>query len=211
MRYAAAALNGAVRVLNVLMILLACIIMLPSVFGIRPYIVMSGSMEPEIKTGAIAFVDTGEKEASVGDVITFETGDALVTHRVYAIRDSYYQTKGDANEQPDLELVSEEHVIGRYKYSIPYLGYMLSSLGKKGMTGLILWMIGLNALTILLPDPAGQNISERSNHDHSYLKRRHSRDHVRKDRRKEADDGILIMDQYDFEMQQKEFKEEYLI
>ena len=209
MRFAAAALNGAVRVLNVLMILLACLILVPSVFGIRPYIVMSGSMEPEIRTGAVAFVDTGETEASVGDIITFETGDALVTHRVYALRDGYYQTKGDSNEQPDLELVSKEHVIGRYRYSIPVIGYILASLGKKGMTGLILWMVGLNALTILLPAPLSQKQSERS--AHSCLKHRPSRSYSKRTDREALDDGILIMDQYDFERQQKEFQEEYLI
>lgn len=240
MRFAAALLNLSARLLNILFILLASVLMIPSVIGIRPFIVMSGSMEPEIMTGSIAFIDTKNQEADAGDIITFHTGDALVTHRVFAIRDGLYQTKGDANDQPDVELVSAEQVEGKYRYNIPKLGFLLASLGKKGLIGAVMWLLGLNALSFLMSASVkreqvnkdddrissnrGGNCRSRKNGSGSSGSRSSSNRVVSKGSRKqncrrsgyysceeETEDGIFIMDQMDFEMQQKQFQEEYLL
>ena len=73
------------------------------IFGIRPYVVLSGSMEPEIKTGSVVFVNQNVKfsELEKGDIITYKTGDVMVTHRVHEKNGDKIITKGDANDSLD--------------------------------------------------------------------------------------------------------------
>lgn len=65
-----------------LMLVTALVLLIPGLFGIRPYVVYSGSMEPEIPTGAVVFTKEGEFSPKKGDIITFHNGDTVVTHRV---------------------------------------------------------------------------------------------------------------------------------
>ena len=117
--------------------------------GYRPYVVLSGSMEPEIRTGSICLIDTGYRyeELKVGDVIAFTNGRISVTHRVHEIRDGLIQTKGDANESPDHYFIGEGNYIGKYAWSVPYAGYAVSWLQTK--RGMILTVTGMIALMLL--------------------------------------------------------------
>ena len=45
-------------------------------------VVLSGSMEPALKTGGIIFTDTKKTMPGIGDIITYRMDDMLVTHRV---------------------------------------------------------------------------------------------------------------------------------
>ena len=72
------------------------------------------------------------RDVCVGDIITFkqptlDNPDECITHRVFGI--SYedgiqFQTKGDANENPDISLVNSSNFIGKVVFVIPYLGYL---------------------------------------------------------------------------------------
>ena len=61
------------------------------IVGIEPFIVLSGSMEPEIKTGSLVYVDkVTPKEAcnlQVGDTVTYLSngGTKKVTHKIYNV------------------------------------------------------------------------------------------------------------------------------
>lgn len=68
--------------------------------GISVDVVMSGSMEPTLKTGGIVFTDTKRTEPSVGDIVTFRNAQGKVSHRVVAKQKQSYVTKGDANNIP---------------------------------------------------------------------------------------------------------------
>ncbi|MBQ8813618.1 MAG: signal peptidase I [Lachnospiraceae bacterium] len=95
--------------------------------GIKPYIVMSGSMEPTICTGSLCLVysKAAFESIAVGDVIAFETaGGSMVTHRVIGISDRGMETKGDANDVPDGYTTTPENFRGKTVFSIPYLGYV---------------------------------------------------------------------------------------
>ena len=73
-------------------------------FGYNEYVVLSGSMEPSIMTGALAFVNTKDLNVQEGDVIAFtidredadlsyDTDATTVTHRVIKINtDGTYAT-----------------------------------------------------------------------------------------------------------------------
>ena len=103
----------------------------PDVFGIKPFIVLSGSMETEIYTGDLAFVKIIEpKELKQNDVIAFRNAENTVTtHRIIEIIEengqTFYKTKGDANNTEDASLVSTDEVEGIYIGKISKLGNML--------------------------------------------------------------------------------------
>lgn len=95
------------------------------IFGIRPFIVVSGSMEPAIKTGSISWVnlraDAGHLEQ--GDILAFERNDGeLVLHRILRRTEAGMVTKGDANQVPDAALVREHQIKGKVLFSVPYVG-----------------------------------------------------------------------------------------
>ncbi len=96
--------------------------------------VLSGSMEPKIKTGSIVIVRPVD-EYKVGDIISYydsSNRERVVTHRIFKIEKTeernFYQTKGDANDAPDLQIFSEDLIIGKVLFSIPYLGYVLNGI-----------------------------------------------------------------------------------
>jgi signal peptidase I len=99
----------------------------------QPQVVLSGSMEPELKIGSIALVQPAAiEEIVVGDVITFRHPDSdrnevLVTHRVIEILENptRFRTQGDANQVADAWEVPTGNVVGEVNRSIPYLGYVV--------------------------------------------------------------------------------------
>ena len=46
-----------------------------------------------------------------------------VTHRILSKTEEGYQTKGDANTDPDSGTIPAENIRGTYLFCIPYLGY----------------------------------------------------------------------------------------
>ena len=126
----------------VLLILFGC--------GIKPYIVLSGSMEPVIKTGSLCLIDTKAEFERVqeGDVIAFETSaGVLVTHRALRIQDGMIETKGDANDVSDGFSVNEENFCGNTLISVPYLGYIHYAL--RGKRGLVISLVAVAAACLL--------------------------------------------------------------
>ena len=83
--------NIATTTLLVLFILFAILLVGVRIVGIQPYIVLSGSMEPDILTGSLIYVDklTPEEASNlhVGDTVTFFTDKygTTVTHRIYEV------------------------------------------------------------------------------------------------------------------------------
>lgn len=103
-------------------ILCVALLFLPQI-GISVDTVMSGSMEPALRTGGIVFTDTGKQTPEIGDIIAYQLGDSKVTHRVIRKTTQGYVTKGDANDKEDPSLVTEEQIIGKVFFTIPFLGY----------------------------------------------------------------------------------------
>lgn len=105
-----------------------------AILGIKPYVVISGSMEPAIHTGSICLVDTnaGYGDIKEGDIIAFSKGSGLpVTHRVVGAGPQGLETKGDANPVPDGIVTTEKNYMGKTVLTIPYMGYALSDLQTK--------------------------------------------------------------------------------
>ena len=100
----------------------------PRFVGYEVYNVISGSMEPEIPVGSVAYVKPADPSAlSEGDIIAFVSGGAVVIHRVVAnhLVDQDLVTKGDANEQEDLNAVPYPAVRGLVVRHYPVLGQLI--------------------------------------------------------------------------------------
>ncbi|SFO16885.1 sortase B [Pseudobutyrivibrio sp. JW11] len=131
------------------LIILACLpVAVPKLLGLQTYNVISGSMEPSISVGSIVYVKNAEfDELAEGDVIAFESGASVVTHRITSIdsQSKLITTKGDANDTEDFVPVAYVNVIGRVVAHVPFLGYIASWLSE--ITGkviaVMLLIIGL--------------------------------------------------------------------
>lgn len=77
--------------------------------------VTSGSMEPAIKVGEICVVNRSFEFYALkeGDVIVFSYGNLMACHRIVSIDGKAYVTKGDANSNPDVFLVTKENYYGK--------------------------------------------------------------------------------------------------
>lgn len=106
----------------------------PSVFGITPMVVLSGSMSGDapdhIEVGDLVFIGKADPDKlKIGDIIAFmETGSSVVvTHRIietYITADGKHEfiTKGDANNTEDAVPVNEENIVGIYRFRIAKIG-----------------------------------------------------------------------------------------
>ena len=121
--------TAAVLIVVVLTVLLVGV----RLIGLKPYVVLSGSMEPSYQVGSLIYVKSVDyKTLKVDDPITFMAGDStVVTHRITEVLidpedpDTIrYFTKGDANDEPDSSSVHYKNIIGKPLFSVPYLGYV---------------------------------------------------------------------------------------
>lgn len=135
---------------------LSLLTLLPLRTPIKPYIVLSGSMNPTILEGSIVFVKRGFNDIKKGNIVTFKRPgkpQENVTHRIVGEDKSkgrtVYITKGDANAASDLWVVPKESIWGKAIFSVPFLGYVISF--AKTKLGVIL-LIALPLVIIALDE-----------------------------------------------------------
>lgn len=97
-------------------------------FSVKPTVILSGSMEPNIKPGDMVIIQKIDiEEVVIGDIIEYQLPDFNVVHRIISIEyqngERYFVTKGDANLNPDKLPVRESQIIGKVILNIPYVGY----------------------------------------------------------------------------------------
>lgn len=153
MRRAAAAVCNILGALLIAAVILVCLpLTVPRLLGYEVYAIVSGSMEPAISTGSLAYAKRAEPlEVAVGDVIVFQDsqGGTAITHRVVENRsgDRQFITKGDANAANDVSPVPYEALIGKVAASVPVLGYFLPSAATAGGK---VFLLGILAGAVLL-------------------------------------------------------------
>lgn len=112
--------------------------------GFKILAVTSGSMEPAISTGSLV-IETVPRKLQAGDVITYKLSQNprnLVTHRIVGIEKingtNFFRVRGDAVNQPDAGLVSEDQITGKVILSIPFAGrIMVFGRSQTGVTFLV--------------------------------------------------------------------------
>ena len=116
----------------------------PDFLGYKPFIVLSGSMEPSIMTGDMVFVkETDPDSLKVGDVIAYKSGSAVVTQRIVEVKsengETRYVTQGDANNAADQSLVKPADVEGIYQRRVAGAGNL--AMFMQTTTGMILFVV----------------------------------------------------------------------
>ena len=106
-----------------------------NIFGFRPYLVATGSMEPEYSIGDMIIIkETPKEQIKVGDVINYisENKADTITHRVIEVEEkqgqTYYKTKGDNNNSEDPEPINYNQVQGVLVFKISKLGKVITKL-----------------------------------------------------------------------------------
>ncbi|PJA51231.1 signal peptidase I, partial [Candidatus Shapirobacteria bacterium CG_4_9_14_3_um_filter_36_12] len=86
----------------------------------RTYVVVSGSMEPTIKTGSIVLTKpVNPKEIKVGDIVAFTSpsnSKDVILHRIFGIKSESplrFSTKGDNNNPPDAWDLMDVGILGK--------------------------------------------------------------------------------------------------
>ena len=145
-----------------LIVILAILLVGVRLVGLKPYAVLSGSMEPTYKVGSMIYVRSIDPtKLEVGDPITFYLNDTTVaTHKIIEIIEDendpnarYFRTQGEANEDPDSDAVHSSKLIGKPVFTIPYLGYFSVFIqqqpGKNIATGFCVLMLIIVMLSYL--------------------------------------------------------------
>lgn len=110
----------------IIIFLLVIISLVSGIFNYKMIAIATDSMNPIYYRGD-AIIYEKNTDIHEGDILVFEYNSRVITHRVIDIIEDgnqlLYQTKGDNNNAADLNLVSEEDVLGKVKYIVKYIGY----------------------------------------------------------------------------------------
>ena len=121
----------------------------PMVGGYSALIVLSGSMEPTIKTGEVIVIHA-QKDYKIKDVLTYREGGILVTHRIVDETETTYTTRGDANNTDDPP-IKKTQAIGKTIFHIPYLGKAILFVQSPiGLASVLAVLIGLKVMYSLI-------------------------------------------------------------
>lgn len=87
----------------------------------RSYEVTGGSMFPALKEGDLILIRKVDVSTiNVGDVVTVKPGNTLYTHRVVEKLEGGFILKGDANEDPDWNLIEPSQIVGKVVFVFPF-------------------------------------------------------------------------------------------
>ena len=116
----------------ILLVILICVIygklvitfgnnVYPNYFGYTFFEVASGSMKPALQVNDVILVKITNEDLKKGDIIAFQSEDAVITHRILYIDGNIITVKGDNNNIVD-KPISKDQVIGKIVKVIPKLG-----------------------------------------------------------------------------------------
>lgn len=122
-------------VTSVLMVLILWFAL--GVFSIYPRVIVSGSMVPEINIGDVIIVkETEAGKLEEGDILLYQMAEIKVAHRIMEKNQENGQitfiTKGDANDDIDIEPVYPGQVLGEVIYVVPKAGWVSIAMRKTG-------------------------------------------------------------------------------
>ncbi len=104
------------------------------IFSVFPKVIISGSMVPVIDIGDVVIIrELAGEEVQLGDIILFPMYERkLVVHRVIDIQhkdgQTFFETKGDANDSPDGDLLLAANVQGEVIMTVPKVGWITLAL-----------------------------------------------------------------------------------
>ena len=132
-------IKAVIKTFRIAIIVLVCTVILltltVTVFGIKLYIILDPSMEPEYPIGSLICVKSVDVDSlNAGDVISFRfsSGSVVATHRISETilnpetDERMFVTKGDASDENDPGIVTEDVIVGVPVFVIPKLGDIIT-------------------------------------------------------------------------------------
>lgn len=186
----------------------------PNILGYKPFIVLSGSMETEIRVGDMIITKMIDpKTLKKDDVIAFRDHENTVTtHRIIEVLEKdgekYFVTKGDNNDSQDENLVEYKDVEGIYITRIPGIGNIFNELAKP--TTIIILVLGVTVIFILLFQISNKKLKEQEQQEfleYKNQKKKQKPKKINQKREKEQKRQEFINEQRKFQEQER-LKEE---
>lgn len=105
-------------------VLVYLLIFIPSFWGQKPLVVISGSMEPTLKVGSLLYYHEQDLDKfNEEDILVYRSKKHTISHRIVERVEDGFITKGDANPTNDSMVVNNDQVLGKATtWCIPYLG-----------------------------------------------------------------------------------------
>ena len=140
-------LSNSIFVVSVMMFVLALLFSLFArnkneifINGYKPYLISSGSMEPEYQINSMVIIKkVGFDTIDIGDVIAFSVGDRIIFHRIVAQEEDGYRTKGDNNEFVDSQYITAENLVGVKVYHTNFTANVIHAFST--LNGLIMYLL----------------------------------------------------------------------
>lgn len=154
----------------------------PAFLGYKMYVIISGSMQPELEVGDIVVVKKiNPNDLKKDDVISFRKGQTIITHRIAEVKNAeeklQFLTKGDNNNTNDKDLVSDKEIEGIVVNKIQKLGKIVLKLRDKTLIIVIILIYYI----FLMYD---QSVQKRKN-----LRRIKREEYEEKKRKENLDEG----------------------
>lgn len=151
----------ALWVLGALGVLCVALLVASHIFGIRPLLVSTGSMEPMFGPNSVVLAqEIPAADAEVGQVVSIQTEDMTipVIHRIIDMGTTpdgvlQIEMQGDANENPDSRIYEAE-TVEKYLFHVPGLAQGISWLSSPW--GLTLMAAPLPVIFLLVFWPWGE-------------------------------------------------------
>ena len=139
------------NIFAIVTVLLTVFVAFLMISGAKVFAVQSNSMLPVIEKNALVFVRPVEfTSLQEGDIISahFPDNDGVFTHRITEIDEEKSQitTKGDYNMSEDPMPTDADRIIGKYWFSVPYVGYAALNLQSYHL----LYTVAVAALILIL-------------------------------------------------------------
>jgi len=115
-------------------------------YGNTNYIMLVGeSMTPTIESGTLIIT---QLEYFLGDIVAFVNEDSTnVVHRIVEESKEGFVTKGDNNRRNDPGIITNEDILGRATFVLPYFGFV--SMFIRTPLGMVIF--GIFAVVMLAP------------------------------------------------------------
>lgn len=118
-------------------------------FGYKPILVLTGSMEPTMMTNSVCIAKkTTYDEVQVGDIMMYQIEDKLITHRIVSKTDEGITTKGDNNNSEDSYLLTKDHVRAKVVYVANWTASIVNDL--QTTQGKIKWIVFPISVLVIL-------------------------------------------------------------
>ena len=121
---------------------------IPDIMGIKPFIVLTGSMEPIIKVGDLVIVEEiDENELKIDDIIAFRytKEDVVLIHRIVGIEEyegkTLFTTKGDNNQTEDKLNIEDKNIEGIYSFRLSKIGAIAMFI--RTPQGIAIWLLSI--------------------------------------------------------------------